>query len=417
MRIHIRYLVLIMLFVIINFAGGCGHHSSSIESEHSKKEVKVEVTKPQLNQYTEPFTLSGAIKARQKAVLSSRVPGHIIDMPVGEGSRFKAGQVLARIDDSETKLSIANSRTDEFKIKAEQEELNGELEELQNRIQMLFHDQEKYLSESELAQTTYDRISKLFDKDVATQQELDEAKTTLDGANSLVARSQAEYNMLVAQKKKLDARNKQLIADMEKNSVSIADAMVKDMYTQIVAPMDGVVVKKHSSVGDVVMPGNPILTVENTDDLFLEINVEESQAYNFQPGTQLEVFIDAYNKAVPGKIRVVVPASDPDSHTMKVKIDIPAHELIYSGMYARVVIPMKGENYFIPRTAIVQKGQVTGVFVVDKDNIARFRIIKTGQDIQGFIEIISGLTDADKVIISNLEEVTDGTKVVILGEK
>ena len=59
----------------------------------------------------------------------------------------------------------------------------------------------------------------------------------------------------------------------------------------------------------------------------------------------------------------------------------------------------------------------SGVFVVNDKNIARFRIIKVGQEIQGFIEIISGLKEKDKVIISNLEAITDGTKVIVLGEK
>lgn len=102
---------------------------------------------------------------------------------------------------------------------------------------------------------------------------------------------------------------------------------------------------------------------------------------------------------------------------MRVKIDLPAHELIHSGMYARVILPMSGKNYFIPRTAVLTKGQVKGVFVVDANNVAQFRIIKIGQEIQGFIEITSGLTEKDKVVISNLNEVTDGTKVDVLGER
>lgn len=410
-RIFATFVLLILLI------SACGNHETSIESDKSKKQVKVEVAKPQLNEYTEPFTLSGNIKAYQKVVLSSKIVGHILDISVDEGSVVKAGQVLARIDDSQTKLGIASVKAEEFKLKSAQEGMVAEYEELKNRIQMLFHDQEKYLSQAELAQSNFDRYKKLLEKEIATQVEFDEAKTTLDSANAAVAKSQAEYNMLMAQKAQLDSKSKQLAAQVDQNQVAIANRMVDDAYTQIVTPLNGFVVNKYADVGDIVSVGQPILEVENPKAQYLEINVEESQALIFKPGAKIEVYIDAYNKSIEAQVREVVPASDPKSHTMRVKIDLPSHELIHSGMYARVILPMSGKNYFIPRTAVLTQGQVKGVFVVDDNNVARFRIIKIGQEIQGFIEITSGLTEKDKVVISNLNEVTDGTKVDVLGER
>lgn len=410
-RIFATFVLLILLI------SACGNHETSIESDKSKKQVKVEVAKPQLNEYTEPFTLAGNIKAYQKVVLSSKIVGHILDISVDEGSVVKAGQVLARIDDSQTKLGIASVKAEEFKLKSAQEGIVAEYEELKNRIQMLFHDQEKYLSQAELAQSNFDRYKKLLEKEIATQIEFDEAKTTLDSANAAVAKSQAEYNMLMAQKAQLDSKSKQLAAQVDQNQVAIANRMVDDAYTQIVTPLNGFVVNKYADVGDIVSVGQPILEVENPQAQYLEINVEESQALIFKPGAKIEVYIDAYNKSIEAQVREVVPASDPKSHTMRVKIDLPTHELIHSGMYARVILPMSGKNYFIPRTAVLTQGQVKGVFVVDDNNVARFRIIKVGQEIQGFIEITSGLTEKDKVVISNLNEVTDGTKVDVLGER
>lgn len=410
-RIFATFALLILLI------SACGNHETSIESDKSKKQVKVEVAKPQLNEYTEPFTLAGNIKAYQKVVLSSKIVGHILDISVDEGSVVKAGQVLARIDDSQTKLGIASVKAEEFKLKSAQEGMVAEYEELKNRIQMLFHDQEKYLSQAELAQSNFDRYKKLLEKEIATQVEFDEAKTNLDSANAAVAKSQAEYNMLMAQKAQLDSKSKQLAAQVDQNQVAIANRMVDDAYTQIVTPLNGFVVNKYADVGDIVSVGQPILEVENPQAQYLEINVEESQALIFKPGAKIEVYIDAYNKSIEAQVREVVPASDPKSHTMRVKIDLPSHELIHSGMYARVILPMSGKNYFIPRTAVLTQGQVKGVFVVDDNNVARFRIIKIGQEIQGFIEITSGLTEKDKVVISNLNEVTDGTKVDVLGER
>src|SRR3989339_1271834 len=350
-RIFATFVLLILLI------SACGNHETSIESDKSKKQVKVEVAKPQLNEYTEPFTLAGNIKAYQKVVLSSKIVGHILDISVDEGSVVKAGQVLARIDDSQTKLGIASVKAEEFKLKSAQEGMVAEYEELKNRIQMLFHDQEKYLSQAELAQSNFDRYKKLLEKEIATQIEFDEAKTALDSANAAVAKSQAEYNMLMAQKAQLDSKSKQLAAQVDQNQVAIANRMVDDAYTQIVTPLNGFVVNKYADVGDIVSVGQPILEVENPQAQYLEINVEESQALIFKPGAKIEVYIDAYNKSIEAQVREVVPASDPKSHTMRVKIDLPTHELIHSGMYARVILPMSGKNYFIPRTAVLTQGQ------------------------------------------------------------
>lgn len=288
--------------LLILLVSACGHHETSIESEKSKKQVKVEVAKPQLNEYTEPFTLSGSIKAHQKSVLSSKIVGHVLEISVEEGSKVKAGQILARIDDSKTKLKVADVKAEEFKLKASQESLLAEYEELKNRIQMLFHDQEKFLSEAELAQADFDRYKKLLEKDIATQKEYDEAKTALDRANAAVAKSQAEYNMLMAKKAQLDAKSKQLAAEVDQNQVKIAESMVDDAYTQIVTPLNGIVVHKYVDVGDIVNVGQPILAVENPQAQYLEVNVEESQALIFKPGAKIEVYIDAYNKSIEAQV-------------------------------------------------------------------------------------------------------------------
>lgn len=418
MNKRFNYLITLNLFVLMFFFASCGHHESTIDASQNKETVKVEVTRPQVNEYKEPFALSGTIKSHQKSILSSRIMGQVVDIKVEEGSEVKLGDVLIKIDDRETKINLANVEADSYKLQAKQEELNDKLDELKNKVQMLFYDQEILLSEAELSKTTFDRFSKLLEKEVVAQAEFDKVKTENDRANAKVAKSQSEYNLLMSKKKQLDSINKQLIADVEKNKVEMAKAVVNDSYTQITSPLNGFVINKSIDVGDMAVPGQTLISVENPNALFLEVNVEESNAFMFQPGNNVEVFIDAYPKnSIMSIVREIVPSADPESHTFKVKIDLPPHKAIHSGMYARVILPISGKNIFVPRTAIVKKGQINGVFVVDSKNIARFRIIKPGQEIQGFVEVLSGLSANDKVIISELNNVTDGTKVIVLGEK
>lgn len=408
----------IFLFTLVFLNLSCENHESKIESEISNKVVEVAVEVPKLNNYTDPMTISGIVKSHQRATLSSKITGQIVDITVDEGNPIKFGELLLKIDDREARIKMAEIQTEGATLRSQRQELIEKLSELKNRVQMLFHDQESFLSEAELAQSTFERYKKLLDKDVISKQEYDEAKTKLDMTNAAVAKSQAEYNVLIAQKKQLDAKNQQLLSEIEKNKILAANATVDMSYTQITSPLNGFLVKKYVDIGDMATEGKALLVVENAKALYLEINVDESQAFLFKPGTKLEVFADATpQKRIIGIIREVINSADPETHTFKVKIDIQPTNFIHPGMYARAIILMGGENIFIPRTAIVTRGQIQGVFVVDNKNIARFRIIKAGQDIQGFVPVISGLNDSDKVVISNVDQVNDGTKVKVLGDK
>lgn len=400
------------------FLVSCAHHEMKIESENSKNVVEVSVDVPKQNSYTDPFTLSGTIKSHQVVKIASKVMLQIVDVTVEEGSPVKSGQVLVMLDDREARINMARVESQGIALNAQREELNEKLQELKNRVEILFKEQVAYISQSELAQNNLERYKKLLEKEVVTQEEFDTVKTKFDVANSIVEKSQVEYKLLMTQKKQLDAKYQQLLAQIEQNKASMADAIVNKSYTQIITPINGFVASKLVEVGDMAVPGKTLLTLENPVALYLEVNVDEAQAYIFKPGSKVEVYVDALQqKTVPGKVREIIPSADPTSHTFKVKIDLKSEKVLHSGMYARVILLMGGENLFVPRTAVVTQGQIKGVFVVDTKNIARFKIIKPGQDIQGFIQVLSGLTDTDKVITSNLENIHDGTKVKILGEK
>lgn len=418
MNKRFKYATLLLSVVLLFFVISCSSNETSIEAEKSKNIVKVYVQKPSMTKYPDYFMLSGSIKSHQSSVLSSKIMAQVVDILVEEGSAVKPGQLLIKLDDRESKINIAKHETETFKLKAEKEELADRLEELKSSIQMLFYDQEKYLSEAGLAQSTYNRSAKLFEKEVISQQEFDEVKTKLDAANSVVSKSQAEYNLLMAQKKQLDSKNKQIVALLERNKADMANAVVNDSYTEITSALRGFVVDKFVAIGDMASPGKPLITVENNESMYLEVNVDETSAPLFVPGAEILVVIDAYgNTKIKGIVREVVPAADPGTHTFRVKIDLPPHKAIHSGMYARANVPIKSQNLFITGTAVVQKGQVKGVYVVDSENIARFRVIKVGQDIDGFAEVISGLSEDDNVIISELNNISDGTKVQVLGDK
>jgi hypothetical protein len=108
----------------------------------------------------------------------------------------------------------------------------------------------------------------------------------------------------------------------------------------------------------------------------------------------------------------VLPAADPATRTVLVRLDLAASARLRSGLFGRLRVPA-GRRQVIqaPAAALVERGQLEGVYVVGDDGIARFRLVRTGAARAGRVEIVSGLTAGEQVIVEGAERVTDGARV------
>lgn len=113
-----------------------------------------------------------------------------------------------------------------------------------------------------------------------------------------------------------------------------------------------------------------------------------------------------------GTIVEIVPVSDPLSRTFTVKIALSKMPNLRSGLYGKTNFILSNESKLvIPKSAIIERGSLQGVFTLDSTNISRFRLVKTGNDYQDKIEITAGLQPGDRILVSNLDKVQDGMKV------
>ena len=125
-------------------------------------------------------------------------------------------------------------------------------------------------------------------------------------------------------------------------------------------------------------------------------------------GMPVDIVIDSITQPIAGAIREIVPAVDPRSRTFRVKVAVPA-EKMKSGLYARVMIPVgKKDVILLPETAIVKRGQLTGVYKVNAEGVVVFAMIKAGKQTGKDVEILSGITPGDRVIIDGVEKAVDG---------
>jgi RND family efflux transporter MFP subunit len=184
-------------------------------------------------------------------------------------------------------------------------------------------------------------------------------------------------------------------------------------YTKVVAPFDGVITRKLADVGDLGTPGKAIAEMEDPRALRFEADVPEALIGNVRLAAKLAVRIGATSPAIEGTVVELAPVADAASRTFLVKLDLPPAEGARSGQFGRVLVPV-GETHAIhvPLSALVVRGQLETVFVVEKQN-AQLRIVRTGRRTDGEVALLSGIAAGDRVVVEGAETLRDGQPVTL----
>jgi RND family efflux transporter MFP subunit len=230
-----------------------------------------------------------------------------------------------------------------------------------------------------------------------------QAKIDLDRAQALLDKEaipRAQYDAAAAAFRVATARR--------------AEAAAMAGHTVLRAPFAGVVSAKLANVGDTAMPGQPLLVIDDPSALRLEATVPEVAARTLKVGQAVPVRVDGAGRELPGTVAEVSPAADPMSRTVLAKVDLPRDPALHPGVVGRVMLPSASEqprSVLVPSATVVRRGQLEEVFVVDRGR-ARLRLVKTGRVTKdGVTEILSGLTDGDAVVASDIPEIVDGQPV------
>jgi multidrug efflux system membrane fusion protein len=154
------------------------------------------------------------------------------------------------------------------------------------------------------------------------------------------------------------------------------------------------------------------LTLEDHGRYWLEAVVPDSQIAGLKRGQSLRVAVEGAGFSGAAAISEIVPTADQATRTTLVRLDLPASPQLRSGLFGRAWIPAGRRQIIqVARQAVVERGQLQGVYVVGQDSIARFRLIRTGATRQGGVEVLSGLTAGELVIQSGVERVADGARI------
>jgi RND family efflux transporter MFP subunit len=166
--------------------------------------------------------------------------------------------------------------------------------------------------------------------------------------------------------------------------------------------------------GNMAAPGTPLMRVEDTRRFRLEVRVDEARIGRVSPRAPVSVAFDTGSddaaRVVHGTVTEIGRAVDADARSFLVKIELPADPGLRSGMFGRARFSTRPRRALtVPETALVQRGQVTSVFVVEKE-VARVRLV----NVRG-TEVLAGLSDGDVVIVKPPPTLTDGRRVSVGG--
>ncbi len=236
---------------------------------------------------------------------------------------------------------------------------------------------------------------------------LDQARAVLEQAR----RDRDRYTALLAQHAVTQAEFDGVMARYRVAEATVLEAETMLAYTDVRAPFDGVVNRKYADVGDLAVPGKPLVELETTWAFRFEADIPEALIGHVQAGARLPVRVDAIGAALEGVVSEVAPGGDPSSRTIHVKIDLPDTPGLRSGLFGRLTLPVSERTALcVPTNALVKRGQLDLVFVV-ADGKAQMRLVKPGKQLGDTIELLSGIESGELVVIEGAAALLDGQPV------
>jgi multidrug efflux pump subunit AcrA (membrane-fusion protein) len=346
----------------------------------------------------EAAEVTGTVKSRTATTLSSKIVGRILAMRAREGGEVQAGQLLVELDDQDI---VAQLRRAEAGLR----EAEAAMGEVDRSLAAAASSRVAAESQRDLAATTLARYQQLLDKKSVAPQEYDQIAARHKAAA-------ADVERVIAEGQVVQARRQQVLARIESAKAEIASVQVMLGHTKISAPMAGVVTVKHADVGGLAAPGAPLLTIEDNRHYWLDAAVPESQLPGIRRGQTLRIAVEAAGLATNATVSEILPAADPATRTALVRLDLPARGGLRSGLFGRIWIPAGRRQVLqVAREALIERGQLQGVYVVGQDNIARFRLIRTGAARPSGIEVLSGLSAGEQIVLAGVERVQDGARI------
>ena len=236
---------------------------------------------------------------------------------------------------------------------------------------------------------------------------LEQAEANLEQAERDWKRVGSLYDQQAATRADYDAAH----ARLQVGTASVAEARALLDYVEVKAPFEGVVTRKWAEVGDLAVPGKPLVDVEDPGQLQIEADVPEAIMGQVQAGARMAVRRGDGRTELSATVAEIAPSADTASRTFRVKLDLPDSPELRLGEFARLAVPVgESTSIRVPAAAVIQRGEMEIVFAIE-DGRARLHLVKTGRQFNDEVEILSGLDSGDTVVVEHAAQLLDGQPV------
>jgi multidrug efflux pump subunit AcrA (membrane-fusion protein) len=421
-----------MLFLIpIVFAGACGRADSSAANTASGfrgegEPVSITQAKAVSRDMPTFIPATGTLVAAESSDIAPKVSGKIVSVSANVGQFVRPGSVIARIDDRDARLELAQakSRLNQSIAGVRQAEVklgldpNGKFDSsLIPEVRAAAATYEQSQTELRQAEANEKRYRELVETGDVAMITYEQFRTARDTARSRAnnAKQQLEIAVNSAKQNNQAIRTAETAVESARLEVETAQKSVND--TVVVAPFAGYVSARPTAVGEFVSSSSVIATLLRTNPIKVEIQVGEADVPFVAVGRGVSLQVDAYkDRSFAGTVVAVNPSVDPNSRSAVVEAEIEnGNNALRAGMFATVKITRDGGSVgvFVPKEALYNDQSTQGqrVFVI-VEGIARIRTVQVGAEENGLVQILNGVNAEETVATSKLSELYEGANVI-----
>ncbi|MCP9826569.1 efflux RND transporter periplasmic adaptor subunit [Synechococcus sp. EJ6-Ellesmere] len=407
-----RWLIAAAVLITLGLAGGGWLIWQQRQTQARQAELAAQTAPVERREVILKVTAAGSIRPTTPVNISPKQPGRIAALGVDQGDQVRAGQILARMDDSNLRGTLLRAQGTVAAAVANLNKLQAgnrpqEIEEARRNLQVA-------VAEQIAVGSTYRSNLQLYGSGAIARVTFDASRSAFLASEARVSALKAHLDLIEAGSRAEDIAAARALLQQARGDLTSIQAQLED--TVIRAPFTGVITQKYADVGAFVTPttsasatssatSSSILALAST--LEAVANVAEVDVGAIRPGQKVELQVDAFPRQVfRGTVRLVAPEAVVEQNVTSFQVRIAladdAHRKLRSGMNltANVLVGQRPSALLIPTPAIVSERGGTGVMVPGGDGRPRFRPVQVGATIGTRTEVVSGLKEGDRVYVS-----------------
>ena len=377
-------------------------------------EVYVQAAHPERGDISEQITADATLAPLAQAAISPKVTAPVKKFYVQRGSRVRAGQLLATLENSDLEAAALDNKGAYTAAQGTYDIATGAT--VPEDTMKAETDLSQATANLNLAQSIADSRAQLFAEGAIPGRDLDTAKAALVQAKAAheIARQHLEAVQKVSHKAALESAQGQLTSAQGK----YLGAQAQLSYTEIRSPISGVVTDRPLFAGETAAAGNPVITVMDTSALLAKLHISQIQAQQLSIGAAASIAVRGLDDPLPAKVSLISPALDPGSTTVEVWLRVEnAKGTLKAGTPVRTTITGRTAKdvLLVPLEAVQTgpDGESKFLLLIKPDGTATKHPVTLGIRTSEWAQILSGLTPADNVITSGGYGLDEGTKVKV----